>query len=191
VGVADKIGPLGLSEGVTGDEHTNTNSLGTIKSNDAISDVVVDIAIGEQAHIIEEQAHIAIRSDRHRDPSSPDYNMSTPPATYKEAAQRPDHKKWLTTMNTKLQTMKEMKVYEVTMLPEGRKVIGCHWVLEFKDDTKGGSVYKARLVAQGFSQVPGIDYGATFALVIKPATIHLLATLGCQNNWEIDTFDAK
>ena len=82
-------------------------------------------------------------------------------------------------------------IYKVTELPEGRKAIGCCWVLEFKEDNKGGSVYKARLVAQGFSQFPSIDYGATFALVIKPTTVRLLAALSCQNDWEIDTFDAK
>ena len=94
-------------------------------------------------------------------------------------------------MQAELGTMKEMNVYKVTELPKGRKAIGCCWVLEFKEDNKGGSVYKARLVAQGFSQVPGVDYGATFAPVIKSASVRLLAALACQQDWEIDTFDAK
>lgn len=50
-------------------------------------------------------------------------------------------------MKTELQTMNDMSVYKVMELPEGRKAIGCRWVLEFKEDNKGGSVYKARLVA--------------------------------------------
>ena len=179
------------SEGALNETHTNADSLGAIEANDAVSDIIADIAIGEQAHVIEEQAHIAIRSDKRRDPSSPDYDMSIPPATHEEAMQRPDREQWLTAMNAELEIMKDMKVYEVKELPEGRKAIGCRWVLEFKHDNKGGSVYKARLVAQGFSQVPGIDYGATFAPVIKPTTVRLLAALGCQNDWEIDTFDAK
>ena len=188
------VDPGGSSEGVTGVDGTNNdnvNSLRAIESNDAISDLTADVVIGEQAHVIEEQAHTAIRSDKRRDPFSPDYNMSIPPATYDEAIQRLDREQWLAAMNTELQTIKDMKVYELTKLPEGRKAIGCRWVLEFKDDNKGGPVYKARLVAQGFSQVPGIDYGTTFAPVIKPATVHLLAALSCQKDWEIDTFDAK
>ena len=87
--------------------------------------------------------------------------------------------------------MEDMSIYEIAELPEGHKAIGCRWVLEFKDNNKGGSFYKAWLVAQGFSQVPGVNYGATFTPVIKPATMRLLATLSCQHDWEIDTFNAK
>lgn len=94
-------------------------------------------------------------------------------------------------MKTELQIMKDMQVYNVTSLPPDCKAIECHWVLEFKEDNKGGSVYKARLIAQGFSQVPRVDYGATFAPIVKPASIHLLAALACQKDWEIDTFHAK
>ena len=187
----DDLGHPASSEGVTSDKTMDTDSLGAIKSNNNVPNIAADIAIGEQAHVIEQQAHITIRSDKHRDPSTPDYDMSIPPATYEEAMLRPDHELWFMAMKTELQTMKDMNVYEITELPEGRKAIGCPWVLEFKDDNKGGSVYKAQLVAQGFSQVPGIDYGATFAPVIKPATVRLLAALGCQHDWEIDTFDAK
>lgn len=117
--------------------------------------------------------------------------MKIPPATYDEATQRPDKDKWLKAMRTELQTMKDMKVYKVTKLPEGRKAKGCRWVLEFKEDNKGGSAYKACLVTQGFSQVPGVNYGATFAPVVKPATVRLLVALACINDGEIDTFDAK
>ena len=187
----DLMGSPSLPEGVDGAEHLHANSLGTIKSNDDIPDLTADVVIGEQAHIVEEQAHIAIRSNKRRDPSSPDYDMSIPLATYEEAIQRPDHEQWLVVMKTELQTMKDMSVYKVAELPEGRKAIGCHWVLKFKEDNKGSSVYKARLVTQGFSQVPGIDYGPTFAPVIKPVIICLLTALGCQNDWEINTFDAK
>jgi hypothetical protein len=117
--------------------------------------------------------------------------MSVPPATHDKAIQRSDLDEWLTAMKTELQTMKEMQVYKVAKLPEGCKVIGCRWVLEFKEDNKGGSIYKACLVAQGFSQVPGVDYGATFAPVIKPTSVRLIAALANKHDWEIDTFDAK
>jgi hypothetical protein len=69
-------------------------------------------------------------------------------------------------------------------------VFGNHWVLEFKEDNKGGSAYKVCLIAQGFSQIPGVNYGATFAPVIKTASVHFIATLACHNNWELNTFNA-
>ena len=64
-------------------------------------------------------------------------------------------------------------------LRPGRKAIGNHWVLEFKEDNKGRPVQKAGLVAQGFSQ-----------LVIKTASVHFITALACWNDWELDTFDA-
>ena len=153
----DDLGHPALSEGVTSDETMDTDSLGAIELNNDVPNIAADVAIGKQAHVIEEQAHIAIRSDKRQDPSTPDYGMSITPATYEEAMLWPDHELWLTEMKTELQTMKDMNIYEIAELPEGCKAIGCRWVLEFKDDNKGGSVYKAQLVAQGFSQVPGID----------------------------------
>ena len=166
-------------------EHSpEPESIKEVEPNIDVPEIVANV-------IIEERAHIAIRSDKRRDPHAPDYDLKIPPATYDEAVQHPDKDKWLKAMQAELGTMKEMNVYKVTELPKGRKAIGCRWVLEFKEDNKGSSVYKARLVAQGFSQVPGVDYGATFAPVIKSASVRLLAALACQQDWEIDTFDAK
>ncbi|GBM89143.1 hypothetical protein AVEN_140464-1 [Araneus ventricosus] len=41
--------------------------------------------------------------------------------------------------------------------------MSCKWVLHIKRK----NVYKARLVARGFEQKPGIDYFETYAPVIK------------------------
>ena len=57
--------------------------------------------------------------------------------------------------------IKRMGVYDE--LPEGKKPIGCRWVYEFKiNESSGPPIYKTHLAAQGFSQVPFVDYGATF-----------------------------
>jgi hypothetical protein len=141
--------------------------------------------------VIEEQANITIRSDHKCNPMSADYDMKIPPATYEEAMLHSDRLEWLTAMKKELGIMTEMKVYKLTSLPEGRRAIGNWWVLEFKEDDKGGPVFKARLVAQGFSQIPGIDYGATFALVIKTASLRLIAVIACKNGWDLNSFDAK
>lgn len=132
-----------------------------------------------------------ICSDCRRDPTSLGYDLKIPPTTYNEAIKCPDKEEWMAAMTKKLQTMKDMAVYKVLKLPEGKKAIGCQWILEVKEDNKGGLVYKARLVAQGFSQVPRVNYGATFAPVIKPTSVRLLMALACQHNWEVYTFDAK
>lgn len=56
-----------------------------------------------------------------------------------------------------------------------RKEIGCRWVFDKKFDINGNvERYKARLVAQGFSQVPGIDFFETFSPVVRLESIRAL-----------------
>jgi hypothetical protein len=173
-----------LEPGVIQVEPMPTDNITDVEPNVDVTEVMANI-------VIEEQAHVAIRSNCKRNPSSPDYDMSIPPATHDEAVKRSDHVHWLNAMKAELSTMKEMNVYQLTTLPEGWKAIGNRWVLESKEDNKGGSAYKARLVAQGFSQIPGVDYSTTFAPVIKMASVWFIAALACRNDWELDTFDAR
>jgi hypothetical protein len=187
-----KTAELALQEGVVLPSESEraeapvevNGDLAEIELNTDVPEVLANI-------VIEEQANITIRSDRKRHPSSPDYDMKLPPATYDEAMLRPDRDHWLAAMRAELAVMKEMTVYKLATLPAGRKAIGNCWVLEFKDDNKGGPVFKARLVAQGFSQIPGIDYGATFAPVLKTASVRLISAIACKNDWELDSFDAR
>jgi hypothetical protein len=58
-------------------------------------------------------------------------------------------------------------------LPAGRKMIGSKWVFKKK---KNG-VYRARLVALGYSQVPGVDYTDNFAPVINDVTLRVLLVM--------------
>jgi len=47
-------------------------------------------------------------------------------------------------------------------------VIGCKWVFKTKLNAEGQiERYKARLVAQGFSQIPGIDFDEMFVSVTR------------------------
>lgn len=94
-------------------------------------------------------------------------------------------------MRKEINLMSEMNVYELMPLPADRRAIGCRWVLEFKEDLKGGPVFKARLVVQGFSQIPGIDFRCTFAPVTKSASICVLAAHAAAHDWELDCFDTR
>ena len=102
--------------------------------------------------------------------------MKIPPATYWEAERRTDVEEWRKVMEKELEDLKRMGVYEdAEELPEGKKVIGCRWVYEFKTNESGGPpIYKARLIAQGFSQVLFVDYRVTFAPVAKSVTVRFV-----------------
>ncbi|KAK1666697.1 hypothetical protein QYE76_054856 [Lolium multiflorum] len=72
---------------------------------------------------------------------------------------------WLEAMHEELNNFKRNKVWTLVEKPkECRNVIGTKWVFKNKQDEFGNVVRnKARLVAQGFSQVEGIDFGETYA----------------------------
>ena len=49
--------------------------------------------------------------------------------------------------------------------------------------------YKARLVAQGFSQRPGIDYEETYSPVMDAITFRYLISLAVSENLEMHLMD--
>ena len=142
--------------------------------------------------VILEHAHLTIHSDTRQDPGSPGYDMGIPPATYDEAMCRPNADKWQAAMEKEMGLLRDMKVYDLVSLPPGAHTIGSRWVLEYKSgDGKGGAVEKAHFVAKGFTQVPGRNFGRTFAPVAHQSSIHIIATHCTKEDWELHSLDIK
>lgn len=60
----------------------------------------------------------------------------------------PDAPKWLTTCKKKMQTWKDLDVYDIVPWPKGYKVIRSKWVFHIKQRPNGSiQKYKARIVA--------------------------------------------
>ncbi|GJR78267.1 ribonuclease H-like domain-containing protein [Tanacetum coccineum] len=53
------------------------------------------------------------------------------------------------------------------------------------------SRYKARLVANGSTQLAGIDVDETFSPVVKPATIRTVLSLAISRHWPVHQLDVK
>jgi len=51
--------------------------------------------------------------------------------------------------------------------------------------------YKTRLVTQGFSQIPGIDFDKTFILVTYYQILQILLSLVNHYKWHIHQIDVK
>lgn len=54
--------------------------------------------------------------------------------------------------------------------------------VKYKSDGTLGR-YKARLVAQGFTQTPGLDFFDTFSPVIKPSTVRIVLSIVAALDW--------
>ena len=103
------------------------------------------------------------------------------PKTYKEAMASPDAHEWEAAMRRELESIASLDSFKLTELPQGRKSIGTKWVFLVKRDPDGNILrYKARLVAQGFTQQPGIDFKETFAPVAKPESIRAICAFIAQ-----------
>ena len=100
---------------------------------------------------------------------------------------------WLEAMHEELNNFKRNKVWRLVEKPKDCKnVIGTKWVFKNKQDEHGivGS-NKARLVAQGFSQIEGIDFGETYAPVARLESIHILLAYATHHNFKLQQMDVK
>jgi hypothetical protein len=75
---------------------------------------------------------------------------------------------------------------------ECHNVIGTKWIFENKQDEHGIVVRnKAILVAQGFYQVEGIDFGETYAPVARVESIRILLAYATHHNFKLQQMDVK
>jgi hypothetical protein len=75
----------------------------------------------------------------------------------------------------------------VVDLPNGRKAVKSKWVFKLKADGH----FRARLVAKGFTQIPGIDFDKTFSPIAHFESLRLLLALAALEDWEIHQMDVK
>ena len=87
---------------------------------------------------------------------------NTEPANYHDAIKRMDADKWLKAMHAELQSLEDNNTWVLCELPCGGRVIGTKWVFKIKVDAMNiFDRYKARVIAQGFSQIAGLDFDET------------------------------
>eukprot|EP00253_Pinus_taeda_P029176 PITA_29176 len=71
-------------------------------------------------------------------------------------------------MVDEMASLHKNEAWDLVELQAGRKPIGSKWVFKKKTNAEGKvEKYKAQLVAKGYSQVLGIDFGCIFSPVAK------------------------
>ena len=83
--------------------------------------------------------------------------------------------------------------WEIVPRPEGKSVVTSKWIYKVKHAVDGSvEKFKAWFVAQGFSQVEGVDYEEeTFALVAHYISIRSLISIAAEMGWKIHQMDVK
>lgn len=114
------------------------------------------------------------------------------PRSFKEAMRREpeEQQRWLQAALGEIQALLENGMFELVELPAGAKAIGSRWVFKVKRNAEGSiERYKARLVAQGFSQRPGSDYHETFAPTPRWAALHAVLVLAAFEDLYLESVD--
>jgi hypothetical protein len=95
-------------------------------------------------------------------------------------------------MHEELNNFKRNQIWELVEKPKDHNVIGTKWVFRNKQDQDGIVVKnKARLVAQGYTQVEGLDFGETYAPVARLKAIRILLAYAYAHNIKLYQMDVK
>ncbi|KAJ9546650.1 hypothetical protein OSB04_019193 [Centaurea solstitialis] len=99
---------------------------------------------------------------------------------------------WRAAMDAEMAAILSNYTWDLVPKPSDANIVGNRWLFRHKFDSNGRlERYKARLVAQGFSQQPGLDFDDTFSPVVKPATIRTVLSISISRNWPIHQLDVK
>jgi hypothetical protein len=111
---------------------------------------------------------------------------------YKQAMKSNDAERWTEATTAEHMTLLQNGTWTIVELPPGKKAIGSGWVFRIKRNADGSiERYKARIVAKGFSQRPGIDFTEVFAPTFRPSTLRLILALAATHDLELRSLDVS
>ncbi|GKE07118.1 retrovirus-related pol polyprotein from transposon TNT 1-94 [Tanacetum coccineum] len=118
-------------------------------------------------------------------------NDDPKPTSVIECQSRHDWNKWKEAMQAELNSLNKRKVFgRIVLTPGVVKPVRYKWVFIRKRNKNDQVIrYKARLVAQGFSQRPGIDYEEMYSLIMDAITFRYLISLAVFENLDMRLID--
>ena len=115
---------------------------------------------------------------------------SEEPLTFQQAVSSPMKAKWKEATEKEMRSLVENDVWELVQPPVNRKIVGSKWVFKVKHDGDGRvERYKARLVAQGYTQQRGADYDETFSPVVRMESLRTVIGLAARNGLKLHQLD--
>ena len=118
--------------------------------------------------------------------------VESEPKTYKQAIKGQHAEQWNKAMFEEISSLNSHQTWDLVDLPDGRNLVGCKWVYKTKYKANGQiDRFKARLVAQGYSQEAGVDYDEVFAPVARYTSIRSVLAIANQLDLEVHQMDVK
>jgi len=110
----------------------------------------------------------------------------------REMLLHPDRDQFIIAEQVEVENMTKNGVFKVVKLPKGARAIGSKFTYKIKVNEHGKVIqHKARLVARGFEQRPGIDYLDTSAPVAGVTAFRLLVVIALLNGWTTYSWDVQ
>jgi hypothetical protein len=95
-------------------------------------------------------------------------------------------------MHEELENFERNQIWTLVEPPRDVNAIGTKWVFKNKQGEDGEIVRnKTHLVAEGFSQVEGIDFRETFAPVARLGAIRILLAFATSKRFKLYQMDVK
>ena len=114
------------------------------------------------------------------------------PSTHRQAMNSQEREEWLEAERKELQSLRDNHVFTECKLPPGRRTVRTKWIYKVKRDKNGNiSKYKARLVAQGFTQIEGLDFNETYSPVARFTSIRTLLALSAILGYHVHQMDVE
>ncbi|KAH9090716.1 hypothetical protein LEN26_018851 [Aphanomyces euteiches] len=111
------------------------------------------------------------------------------PRNYNEAVEGPEASKWTKAIDEELAALNDYGTWEETdVVP--KCALDTTWVFKIKTDKDGNVARrKARLVIRGYMQIPGVDFGDTYAPVTRVNSMRCVLAIAASRDYEIKQFD--
>ncbi|CAI7910702.1 unnamed protein product [Closterium sp. NIES-54] len=120
------------------------------------------------------------------DPDAPDIPT---PRSYAEAIMGPFSSKWQAAMDAEMASWKSTGTYVDAVPPSRANIVDGMWIFRVKQPQGSPPAFKARYVAQGFSQQQGVDYFQTFSPTPKMTTLWVLLHVAAQRDYEFHSLE--
>ena len=109
----------------------------------------------------------------------------TDPKSLAEAQSRSDWPRWKEAMDKE-----KAGTWKTVPRPNDKNIVRSKWVYRIKRRANGTiDKYKACLVAQGFTQIYGVDFFKTYSPIARLSSFRLILALAAHYDWEVKSFD--